>query len=112
MPLYGLSVLGNRHAQTLSIMEDTGSNIYLPSPWCKITQPSDAESESIIHVTGNTIEEVQKATTLLKKLLPQKVFYIQTFIYIYIHSCYCSLKKKKTKSFFCNLQFLYVGRSK
>ncbi|GAA5794865.1 hypothetical protein HPULCUR_000213 [Helicostylum pulchrum] len=72
MPLYGLSVLGNRHAQTLSIMEDTGSNIYLPSPWCKITQPSDAESESIIHVTGNTIEEVQKATTLLKKLLPQK----------------------------------------
>ncbi|KAI7897345.1 uncharacterized protein EV154DRAFT_409832 [Mucor mucedo] len=54
-------------------MEETGSNIYLPSPWSKITQPSVAESESIIHVTGNTIEEVQKATSLLKKMLPQKI---------------------------------------
>lgn len=77
MPLYTLNVLGNRrHVQILSIMEETGSNIYLPSPWSKITQPSVAESESIIHVTGNTMDDVQKATTLLKKLLPQKVFYI------------------------------------
>jgi hypothetical protein len=75
-------------------MEETGSNIYLPSTWTKITQPSaaaassttaatatttaadavSADSECIINVTGNTIEAVQRATTLLKKLLPQKVF--------------------------------------
>lgn len=70
-------------------MEETGSNIYLPSPWSKITQPSVAESESIIHVTGNTIEEVQKATSLLKKMLPQKVCHIHTSLFTFF------FKKKK-----------------
>lgn len=82
-------------------MEETGTNIYLPSPWSKkMTQPSSTsstttastapltaaaatESECIINVTGNTIEAVQRATTLLKKLLPQKVFYKHTNIQIY-----------------------------
>lgn len=81
MPLYALNILASRrHGYVLSIMEDTGSNIYLPSPWSKITQPS--ESESIIHVTGNTTEDVQKATSLLLKMLPQKVSHIHTTIYI------------------------------
>ncbi|KAF1803255.1 hypothetical protein FB192DRAFT_1278003 [Mucor lusitanicus] len=69
-------------------MEETGTHIYLPSPWTKsatnATQPSSlftnasattttAESESIIHVTGNTTEAVQRATMLLAKSLPQKI---------------------------------------
>jgi hypothetical protein len=80
IPLYALNIIGNRrHSNILSIMEETGSNIYLPSPWSKkIAQPTTAvvesESSSIINVTGSTIEAVQRATTLLKKLLPQKVF--------------------------------------
>lgn len=88
MPLYALNILASRrHGHILSIMEDTGCNIYLPSPWSKITQPSVAESESIINITGNTIEEVQKTTTQLKKMLPQKVFYIQTSIYKLLTWC-------------------------
>lgn len=69
-------------------MEETGTHIYLPSPWTKsATQPSlllnastttTTGSESIIHVTGNTTEAVQRATMLLAKLLPQKVFYMKT----------------------------------
>ncbi|KAL9552658.1 hypothetical protein MBANPS3_003663 [Mucor bainieri] len=94
MPLYTLNILGSRrHANILAIMEETGTHIYLPSPW---TQPSSssllfnhhasasttttttaitatAESESIIHVTGNTTEAVQRATMLLAKSLPQKM---------------------------------------
>lgn len=76
---YTLNVIGNRrHTNILSIMEEIGCNIYLPSPWTKMAQPSDApngvaESESTIHVTGNTIESIQRATLLLKKLLPQKI---------------------------------------
>ncbi|OBZ83916.1 hypothetical protein A0J61_08034 [Choanephora cucurbitarum] len=84
MPLCTHNVLGSRkHSNILSIMEETGTNIYLPSPWTKLTQPSNnlsilkalslAESESNIHVTGSTTEAVQKATTLLRKLLPQKI---------------------------------------
>lgn len=49
-----------------SIMENTGTNIYLPSPY------SNNEDE-FIHVTGDTSDDVQRATTLLKKLLSQKV---------------------------------------
>lgn len=81
---YTLNVIGNRrHTNILSIMEEIGCNIYLPSPWTKMAQPSDApngvaESESTIHVTGNTIESIQRATLLLEKLLPQKVFQIHT----------------------------------
>lgn len=93
MPLYTLNILGSRkHVNILAIMEETGTHIYLPSPWTKstaATQPSlllnasattttTAESESIIHVTGNTTEAVQRATMLLAKLLPQKVFYMKT----------------------------------
>ncbi|KAL7317550.1 hypothetical protein PS15m_003891 [Mucor circinelloides] len=88
MPLYTLNILGSRrHANILAIMEETGTHIYLPSPWTKstaATQPSlllnasattttTAESESIIHVTGNTTEAVQRATMLLAKSLPQKM---------------------------------------
>lgn len=96
MPLYALNILGSRrHANVLAIMEETGTHIYLPSPWTKstaaavgTTQPSSlfnasatttaAESESIIHVTGNTTEAVQRATMLLAKALPQKVVYMKT----------------------------------
>ena len=70
-------------------MEETGTHIYLPSPWTKsATQPSlllnasttttTTGSESIIHVTGNTTEAVQRATMLLAKSLPQKVFSMKT----------------------------------
>jgi hypothetical protein len=72
MPLYILNIIGSRrHAQILKIMEETGTNIYLPSPWQ--LGIAFAESESTIHVTGNTSEEVQRATTCLEKLLPEKV---------------------------------------
>lgn len=74
---YLINIIGNkRHSNIISIMEETECNIYLPSPWTKMTQPSDiiTEFESTIHVTGNTIEAVQRATLLLKKLIPQKVF--------------------------------------
>ncbi|KAI8638802.1 hypothetical protein BD408DRAFT_11304 [Parasitella parasitica] len=59
-------------------MEETGTHIYLPSPWTKsTTQPTSTTtpggSESIIHVTGDTTEAVQRATMLLAKSLPQKV---------------------------------------
>jgi hypothetical protein len=81
-----LNIIGSRrHAHILKIMEETGTNIYLPSPWSKMTQPAAAattvaastiafaESECTIHVTGDTTEAVLRATTSLGKLLPEKV---------------------------------------
>jgi hypothetical protein len=56
-------------------MGETCTNIYLPSPWFKLTQPYQncAEVESVIHVTGHTTDNVQKATHLIKNILDAKV---------------------------------------
>lgn len=47
-------------------MTSTKTNIYLPSPW-------NNEKDEFIHVTGDTSDDVQRATSLLNKLLSQKV---------------------------------------
>jgi hypothetical protein len=50
-----------------SIMEKTSTNIYLPSPWM------NSNDDEFIHITGDTNDDVQRATTLLKQVISQKV---------------------------------------
>lgn len=90
MPLHMLNIIGSRrHAHILKIMEETGTNIYLPSPWSKTTQPDTtstipiAEPECIVHVTGNTIEAVQRATTSIENSLPEKVSFIRKSFFFF-----------------------------
>ncbi|KAI9303450.1 hypothetical protein BJ944DRAFT_289386 [Cunninghamella echinulata] len=69
-------VAGRKHHHLQSIMEETGTNIYLTSPFMKLSDiqymslPVD-ERYGTIHLTG-TLQGIQRAKDLLMKLTAQK----------------------------------------
>jgi hypothetical protein len=70
-------IAGKRQQHLQSIMEETGVNIYLQSPFVKLsdtqhmTLPVD-QRHGVIHLTGST-HGIQRAKELIKKLVAQKV---------------------------------------
>lgn len=70
-------IAGKRQQQLQTIMEETGTNIYLQSPFLKLsdlqhmTLPVDQRG-GVIHLTGSP-NGIQRAKDLLRKLAVQKV---------------------------------------
>lgn len=70
-------IAGKRQQQLQTIMEETGTNIYLQSPFLKLSDPQHTslpadQRHGVIHLTG-TPNGIQRAKELIKKLVVQKV---------------------------------------
>jgi hypothetical protein len=83
LPLYMINIVGNRrHSHFLSIMEETGTNIYLPTVWT--SSPMGLEKEGVVHISGDNFEAIKKTQLYLKKLIAQKVnkdtFYVKILV--------------------------------
>ncbi|CAO3630340.1 unnamed protein product [Mucor hiemalis] len=63
-------IAGRKHAQLQSIMEETGTNIYLHSPFTNLCNSKDDKSS--IYLTGESMTNISRAKELICKLSAQK----------------------------------------